>query len=147
MILKLRQGIKESYLNLVDWQKNWSSEIYFLYITRAVFSFAKRGRTRLSYKICYIRISILHKTHQLILLPATYAIIFFFFVFQDRKMWIWIVIVFLIGLYFMKIVNKKSMGLQKEDFEKDIIYLVQFPVSPFIRSISPFALKLRPISD
>lgn len=57
-------------------------------------------------------------------------------------MLIWIVIVLLIGLYFMKIVDKKSPRLQKEDYEKDIIYLVQFPVSPFIRSISPFALKL-----
>ena len=34
------------------------------------------------------------------------------------------------------------MVLQKPDFKKDIIYLVQFPVSPQIRTISPFALKL-----
>ena len=34
------------------------------------------------------------------------------------------------------------MVLQKQDFKKDVIYLVQFPVSPQIRTISPFALKL-----
>lgn len=39
--------------------------------------------------------------------------------------------------------SKKSGGqLQKLDFLPDVVYLVQFPVSPFIRSISPFALKL-----
>ena len=32
--------------------------------------------------------------------------------------------------------------LQKPDFQKDIVYLVQFPISPTIRTISPFALKL-----
>lgn len=34
------------------------------------------------------------------------------------------------------------MSLQKKDFTKDVIYLVQFPCSPNIRTISPFALKL-----
>jgi len=36
----------------------------------------------------------------------------------------------------------KSVTLRKPDFKEDIVYLVQFPVSPYIRSISPFALKL-----
>jgi len=32
--------------------------------------------------------------------------------------------------------------LQKPYFKKDVVYMVQFPVSPTIRTISPFALKL-----
>ena len=35
-----------------------------------------------------------------------------------------------------------TVRLRKPDYKKDMIYLVQFPVSPTIRSISPFALKL-----
>lgn len=33
-------------------------------------------------------------------------------------------------------------ALQRPNFEKDKVYLVQFPISPHIRSISPFSLKL-----
>lgn len=38
--------------------------------------------------------------------------------------------------------KKCGMELQKVAFERDVVYLVQFPASPYIRSISPFALKL-----
>ena len=36
----------------------------------------------------------------------------------------------------------KTVTLRKPDYKENMIYLVQFPVSPSIRSISPFALKL-----
>lgn len=53
---------------------------------------------------------------------------------------IWLILVASLA-YLLK--PKKAYGqLQKEDFARDVVYLVQFPVSPFIRSISPFALKL-----
>jgi len=42
-----------------------------------------------------------------------------------------------LGLY-----KEDKIVLQKPDFKKDIVYLVQFPISPTIRTISPFALKL-----
>lgn len=32
--------------------------------------------------------------------------------------------------------------LRKPDYQQDMVYIVQFPVSPKIRTISPFALKL-----
>ena len=59
-------------------------------------------------------------------------------------MWIWFVsISSLIVIYFKFFKTKeKKIVLQKPDFEKDIVYLVQFPISPTIRTISPFALKL-----
>ena len=38
--------------------------------------------------------------------------------------------------------KEKKIVLQKPDYKKDIVYLVQFPISPTIRTISPFALKL-----
>lgn len=38
--------------------------------------------------------------------------------------------------------RRNAVRIQKEDFKKDLIYLVQFPMSPKIRTISPFALKL-----
>ena len=43
---------------------------------------------------------------------------------------------------FRESIPKNECPLRKPDYQKDIIYMVQFPVSPFIRSISPFALKL-----
>ena len=36
----------------------------------------------------------------------------------------------------------KPLVLQKPDFQQNVVYMVQFPVSPHIRTISPFALKL-----
>ena len=59
-------------------------------------------------------------------------------------MWIWFVsISSLIVIYFKFFKTKeKKIVLQKPDFKKDIVYLVQFPISPTIRTISPFALKL-----
>ena len=43
---------------------------------------------------------------------------------------------------FRESIPKNECPLRKPDYQKDMIYMVQFPVSPFIRSISPFALKL-----
>ena len=55
----------------------------------------------------------------------------------------WIIVVSIpIAYYFLKPKKEKAMVLQKPDFNKDVVYLVQFPVSPQIRTISPFALKL-----
>lgn len=36
----------------------------------------------------------------------------------------------------------KEPPLQRPDWKKDVVYLVQFPVSPKVRSISPFSVKL-----
>ena len=50
---------------------------------------------------------------------------------------------FLVGLFLYKFrSSKKITQLQKTFPDKDTVYLVQFPVSPEIRSISPFAIKL-----
>lgn len=57
-------------------------------------------------------------------------------------MWVWIGLVGLASVYFILKSRKKPEMLRKPDFEKDVVYLVQFPVSPEIRTISPFALKL-----
>ena len=56
----------------------------------------------------------------------------------------WItILVTLIGLYYFKFRTKeKVITLQKPFPQKDVVYLVQFPPSPKIRSISPFSLKL-----
>ena len=49
----------------------------------------------------------------------------------------------LIGLIVYKFrSSKKITQLQKTFPDKDTVYLIQFPVSPEIRSISPFAIKL-----
>jgi len=58
-------------------------------------------------------------------------------------MW-WLIAVPLVsGLFLYKRrKNQLAFELQKPDFEKDVIYLVQFPVSPNIRTISPFSLKV-----
>ena len=56
--------------------------------------------------------------------------------------WVTILLI-LIGLYHFKIRTKeKVVTLQKPFPQKDVVYLVQFPPSPKIRSISPFSLKL-----
>ena len=38
--------------------------------------------------------------------------------------------------------SQPKPSLQKRDFERDVVYLCQFPLCPSVRSISPFALKL-----
>jgi len=38
--------------------------------------------------------------------------------------------------------NQSKPSLQKSDWERDVVYLCQFPLCPSVRSISPFALKL-----
>ena len=57
-------------------------------------------------------------------------------------MWIWIVLSLGIVCYFVLKPKKKTPALRRPDFKPDLVYLVQFPVSPFIRTISPFALKI-----
>ena len=55
----------------------------------------------------------------------------------------WIIVVSLpIAYYFLKPKKEKVLVLQKPYFKKDVVYLVQLPVSSQIRTISPFALKL-----
>ena len=60
------------------------------------------------------------------------------------KMWLWFIIITLVVFICYKLSKPKDekIVLQKPDFKKDIVYLVQFPISPTIRTISPFALKL-----
>ena len=52
--------------------------------------------------------------------------------------------VLLIGIvYKLKFApKKKEVGLQKKEWEKDVVYLCQFFLCPSVRTISPFALKL-----
>ena len=58
-------------------------------------------------------------------------------------MWTWIVATLFIAAYFLlKPKKKPETLLRKLDFKQDLVYLVQFPISPVIRTISPFALKL-----
>ena len=55
---------------------------------------------------------------------------------------LWFIISMLFGILKYWSYSKKVKKLQKPFPDKDIVYLIQFPVSPYIRSISPFALKL-----
>ncbi len=59
-------------------------------------------------------------------------------------MWFWLII--LLGgasaFLYLKSKKRKPKPNQKLNPEKDLVYLVQFPCSPHIRTISPFALKL-----
>jgi len=48
----------------------------------------------------------------------------------------------LLLLYKFKLKRKPVRVLQKIDWEKDVVYLCQFPLCPSVRTISPFALKL-----
>jgi len=59
-------------------------------------------------------------------------------------MWIWIVLVGILPLYFVFGLRKKKKDhpLLKPDYKQDLVYLVQLPASPIIRSHSPYALKL-----
>jgi len=38
--------------------------------------------------------------------------------------------------------RQPQRSIQKRDWEKDVVYLCQFPLCPSVRTISPFALKL-----
>ena len=66
------------------------------------------------------------------------------------SMWKWVVmpagtaatIYFSTKLLFKESIPKEDFVLRKPDFRNNVVYMVQFPVSPYIRSISPFALKL-----
>ena len=87
----------------------------------------------------------------LLLVRKSYAISHFFnllFQFEKEatqiKMWLWFIIVTVVVFICYKLSKPKeeTIVLQKPDFKKDIVYLVQFPISPTIRTISPFALKL-----
>ena len=44
--------------------------------------------------------------------------------------------------YRLKFPKNKEAKLQKQDWEKDVVYLCQFPLCPSVRTISPFSLKL-----
>ena len=57
-------------------------------------------------------------------------------------MWTWIVATLFIAYFLLKPKKKPETLLRKLDFKQDLVYLVQFPISPVIRTISPFALKL-----
>jgi glutathione S-transferase len=60
-------------------------------------------------------------------------------------MWTWI---FVIGIGIVAYIfraksrQRNAKGLLQPNYKRDVVYLVQFPVSPHIRSISPFSLKL-----
>ena len=58
-------------------------------------------------------------------------------------MWFWILLLLiLIITYIIFKPKEKNIVLRKPDYKKDLVYLVQFPISPSIRTISPFSLKL-----
>ena len=60
-------------------------------------------------------------------------------------MWIWILLLVPGTVILYKVFRpkkEKNIILRKPDYKKDLIYLMQFPVSPTIRSISPFSIKL-----
>jgi len=69
-------------------------------------------------------------------------------------MWLWLfslllqliglllVILVLLLVYRFKLRPTPPTVLLKQNWEKDVVYLCQFPLCPSVRSISPFALKL-----
>jgi len=59
-------------------------------------------------------------------------------------MWKWIAVTTSAGAAYLFFKPKKEpeIVLRKPDFKENIVYMVQFPASPYIRTISPFALKL-----
>ena len=53
--------------------------------------------------------------------------------------------VLVLGLTFWirrKIYRSAKPGLRKENWEKDVVYLIQFPCVPNARTVSPFSLKV-----
>ena len=44
-------------------------------------------------------------------------------------------------------VSKKPIPIQRENWERDVVYLIQFPCVPLLRTISPFALKVTTEQD
>jgi len=59
-------------------------------------------------------------------------------------MWIWALLLVPGTAILYKVFRPKDKKiiLRKPEYKKDLIYLMQFPVSPTIRSISPFSIKL-----
>jgi len=53
-----------------------------------------------------------------------------------------VVLVVLLLVYRFKLRPTPPTVLLKKDWEKDVVYLCQFPLCPSVRTISPFALKL-----
>eukprot|EP00091_Calanus_sinicus_P021604 TRINITY_DN6478_c0_g1_i2.p1 TRINITY_DN6478_c0_g1~~TRINITY_DN6478_c0_g1_i2.p1 ORF type:complete len:217 (-),score=60.85 TRINITY_DN6478_c0_g1_i2:466-1080(-) len=53
-----------------------------------------------------------------------------------------VLLVALLLVYRFKLRPTPPTVLLKKDWEKDVVYLCQFPLCPSVRSISPFALKL-----
>merc|ERR1711936_1145119 len=53
-----------------------------------------------------------------------------------------VLLIILLATYKFLFRQKGAGGLQRPDWERDVVYLCQFPLCPSVRSISPFALKL-----
>merc|ERR1711936_689949 len=53
-----------------------------------------------------------------------------------------VLLIILLATYKFLFRQKGVGGLQRPDWERDVVYLCQFPLCPSVRSISPFALKL-----
>merc|ERR1711928_6148 len=64
---------------------------------------------------------------------------------KGRIMWLWLILTIIVSLaFFFKRLrgSRNAQYLQKPNYKENVVYLVQFPCSPVIRTISPFALKL-----
>ena len=60
-------------------------------------------------------------------------------------MWFWIIILLVIIISYIAFkpkVKEVVVELRKPNYESGLVYLMQFPVSPTVRTISPFSLKL-----
>ena len=53
-----------------------------------------------------------------------------------------VILLVLLLVYRLKLRPTPPTVLLKKDWEKDVVYLCQFPLCPSVRTISPFALKL-----
>ena len=51
-------------------------------------------------------------------------------------------VLILLMVYRLKLRPTPPIQLIKKDWEKNVVYLFQFPLCPTVRTISPFALKL-----